>query len=268
MVLRRRALLAIVGAVALLPAKLEAQPQRLAWALDGVLSCAPLTSCTEARQCFDAGLGSACERWDDDDRYCTDAAGFQNEALCCAEDADCGSRSGVAGTCSFFRSAELGACVYPGVFDFCGVEGGALDNVLVTCLPPPIGIPGRLGFWSDGDCDLDGIPNGEDCCPCNSDPNCACPEPPPTDGGVSEDGGSSDAGAVGPGDPTDGGSGTPRDAGPGTPGDGGGAKNPRPGFRGAGGCECRTAGGSESSPLFALLLLVGFVGRARSRRAR
>jgi MYXO-CTERM domain-containing protein len=162
--------------------------------------------------------------------------------LCCGDDTDC-EVDGVMGSCESIGDGT-DVCVF-GVEPFCA--SGPNGEDALECYTK-LGVP--VAEWSDGDCDGDATPNGQDACLCEMGTPEAGGCPAPLDGGVTGgDGGEAvpDGGAL-----VDGGASGGQDGGA-----GGGMRAPTGGFEGAGGCGCSTTRPREA-PASAFLAMGAF----------
>jgi len=250
----------------------EAQPKALVITSDG-------PSCEELDTCDGAGaecrmLREACVptvyRDGSSRNLCVAVATVQ---YCCGEDSDCPlpAAGGGMATCVMPRDTTFGhgLCSYVDWDPCLGGLPGTSAELLQSCLTPP-GValgPGPYGTvpFRLGDCDDDGIANGDDRgCVCDSSPECGISG---LDGGMN----TQDAGeALDASANTD-------DAGEVPAVDSGTADvdaNLPPGtgldFRGDGGCACEAGGvrATGTSGFAALLLTLSGLFAVRTRRLR
>jgi len=289
---RGAALVALVG-LSFLTTSASAELGRLSFADATGPVCTGLTPCSPSSGSACVGMpGSNCLMLPGHDvSICTTLASPELEAFCCGGDGDClGSETGIV-SCAIVLGTPDGAsgvCIDTRK-DWCVADPGAEIDLLTLrqCLTPPTGVAGATPSWDTGDCDLDGVANAMDGCPCRPGPTDGTTPGCPgliMDGGVRDagridsgidptlDAGSSDAGPPDAGLPSEdagsdidsGNVSTPdasapsEDAGS-TPGDDAG---PTGSFTGAGGCA--TSGGRSGGSTFVWgLAVLGFALRRR-----
>lgn len=172
------------------------------------------------------------------------------EAVCCTPvdgpSTECPYRLDVPGHCVPF--GDRGICVWPDGFAYCAEAGLVCEAKVFQCLVQPRSASSDI---EAGDCDGDGIPNGDDPLPCDGAPSCA-----PLDAGVLDaalvDAAEADAGVADanvPGAEVD-----PEPIGP--------------GFTGDGGCSLALPSRLDVAPIFLLGLGLLLASRRRRRPRR
>ena len=121
-------------------------------------------TCTALPTAVDCTVGATCDAGGGNPgtcrlvlsaRYCIPNTAF---GICCSADTDCPMITGATAACMSSSIADAGLCVELGR-SYCGPDGSLDPAIARRCHTGPGGVPVR---WILGDCDGDGVTNGDE----------------------------------------------------------------------------------------------------------